>query len=203
MCEDSRTISLGFTDEMFPEGLHMCYFYTDEEECQSFMAQFINSGLNADDRIGYFTRHIPPSDLIGRLESMGVDIPAEENNGRISICSAEQAYYPDGVFDPDKMIEQLHAYYADSMEKGFSGARLTGEAEWALQDIPGADRWIEYEGKVNVALKTSPATIICQYNTNLFDGATIMEALRVHPLVITNGQVVRNPFYAIPDNMDT
>jgi len=72
---------------------------------------------------------------------------------------------------------------------------------WVIEHISGADRLLEYEAKVNIALKKSPVTAICQYDTNLFDGTTIMEVLRVHRLVITHGQVVRNPFFSLPDGM--
>jgi len=130
-----------------------------------------------------------------------VDVPEEEKQGHFSVSSTEQTYHPDGVFDPEKMLTNLHAFYADSIDKGFPGARVSGEMHWALEHLPGAERLIEYEAKVNLALKKSPVTAICQYDTNLFDGATIMEVLRVHPLVITHGQVVRNPFFSLPEGI--
>jgi len=201
MCESTRSVSLGFTDEIFPEGVHMCYFYNNEAERRAIIPQFLASGLATGERTGYFARHIPASDLLGSLESLGVDVPEQEKQGRFSINSTEQTYHPDGVFDPEKMLANLHAFYADSIENGFPGARVSGEMHWALEDVEGADRLLEYEAKVNLALKTSPVTAICQYDTNLFDGTTIMAVLRVHPLVITNGQVVRNPFFALPEGM--
>jgi len=199
MCEQSRTVSLGFTDELFPQGIHMCYFYSDEEERRAVIPQFLARGLGAGERTGYFARHIPASDLLSSLESLGVDVPAEEKQGHFSINSTEQVYHPEGEFDPEKMLANLHSFYAESLAQGYTGARVSGEMHWALQDILGANRLLEYEAKVNAALKKSPVTAICQYNTNLFDGSTIMDVLRVHPLVITNGQVVRNPFYSLPE----
>jgi len=203
MCEHTRNVSLGFTDEKFPQGIHMCYFYSDEEERRTIIPQFLASGLGAGERTGYFVQHLPASDLLNSLESLGVDVPSKESEGLFSISSTEQTYHPDGYFDPEKMIGNIHAFYADSMEKGFSGARASGEMQWASQDIPGTDRLLEYETKVNIALKKSPLTSICQYNTNLFDGATVMELLRVHPLVVTNGQVMHNPFFSLPEDMDS
>ena len=31
-----------------------------------------------------------------------------------------------------------------------------------------------------------------------FDGATILDVLRVHPMMIVHGQIVRNPYYTRP-----
>ncbi|MFQ5334569.1 MAG: MEDS domain-containing protein [Flavobacteriales bacterium] len=202
MCNCSRSVSLGFTDEMFPQGVHMCYFYNDDEERRSIIPEFIASGLNTNERTGYFAQLLPAPDLLGSLKSMGVDVPGEEREGHFHLSSTESTYHPEGVFDPDKMIGNLHAFYSESLEKGFAGARVSGEMGWALQDVPGSDRLLEDEAKVNLALKKSPVTAICQYNTNLFDGKTIMEVLRVHPLVIASGQVVHNPFFSMPEDME-
>jgi hypothetical protein len=48
-------------------------------------------------------------------------------------------------------------------------------------------------------LKERPITAVCQYDANLFDGATIMEVLKVHPQMIVNGTVIHNPFYIPPE----
>lgn len=202
MCTSAKTISLGFTNEMFPQGVHMCYFYNSEEERRVVIPKFVASALQAGESISYFARYLPAAGLLASLESPGLDISAEQSKGHFRLTSTEQTYHPDGSFDPDKMIARLHALYADSMAKGHSGARVSGEMHWALKAMPGADRLIEYEAKLNGALMQSPITAICQYNTSLFDGATIMEVLRVHPLVITNGQVMHNPFFSLPDGMD-
>jgi len=202
MCEHTRDVSLGFTNEKFPQGVHICYFYNNEEERREVISQFLASGLEGGEQIGYFSRQLPATDLLDNLENLGVDVSCEQNKGHFNISSTEQTYYPDGYFDPEKMIGNIHEFYADSMEKGFSGARASGEMQWASQDIPGTDRLFEYETKVNIALKKSPVTAICQYNTNLFDGTTIMELLRVHPLVVTNGQIMHNPFFSLPEGMD-
>ena len=82
---------------------------------------------------------------------------------------------------------------------GYAGGRLTGEMSWALKHIPGSDRLIEYEGRINDLLKTYPLTAICQYDTRRFDGATIFEVLSVHPIMIVHGQIMRNPFYVPPN----
>ena len=32
MTEERRHVCLGFTDERYPEGTHICYLYSDDEE---------------------------------------------------------------------------------------------------------------------------------------------------------------------------
>jgi hypothetical protein len=71
--------------------------------------------------------------------------------------------------------------------------------EWALKGIPGSERLIEYEAGINTIVGEHPITALCQYDARLFDGATLFEVLRVHPMMVIRGQVVRNPYYIPPE----
>jgi hypothetical protein len=86
-----------------------------------------------------------------------------------------------------------------SVAHDYPAVRATGETSWAVRGIPGSDRLLEYEARLNDALETVPVTAVCQYDVNLFDGATILDILKVHPIMISRGQLVRNPFYIRPD----
>ena len=85
------------------------------------------------------------------------------------------------------------------MEMGFPAARVIGEMIPEVQIVPGGERLLEYESRVTMMLREEPVTSVCQYNANVFDGATIMEILKVHPQMIVNGNVVNNPFYIKPE----
>ena len=84
-------------------------------------------------------------------------------------------------------------------QMGCPAVRATGETSWAVRGIPGCDRLLEYEARLNTALETVPVTAVCQYDVNLFDGGTILDVLRVHPIMISRGQLVKNPFYVGPE----
>ena len=66
---------------------------------------------------------------------------------------------------------------------------------WALKGVPGSDKLIEYESGINNLIESHPMTVICQYDANQFDGATLMDVLRVHPYMIAQGRIVSNPYY--------
>ncbi|MCP4397321.1 MAG: hypothetical protein GY801_08495 [bacterium] len=78
-------------------------------------------------------------------------------------------------------------------------SRIIGEMPPEVQDVPGGDRLLEYESRVSILLREHPFTVICQYDANVFDGATIMDVLKVHPQTIVNGAVVQNPFFIQPE----
>ena len=70
---------------------------------------------------------------------------------------------------------------------------------WALKGVPGCERLMEYEARVNDVVKTHPISAICQYDANRFSGALIMDVLRTHPMMIVRGHIVHNPYYLSPD----
>lgn len=199
MCASEHLVSLGFTPDLFPAGTHMCYIYNDDRQRQEIMSKFIDSGLQAGERVGYFTDTLSPSELRAHLTDMGVHLPPETDQKRFSISTAMETYCPDRTFIPERMLEVLKSTYKDSIEAGYPGARATGEMSWALRDIPGVDRLIEYEALVNVVVQEHPITAVCQYDARRFDGATLFDVLNVHPMMIVNGQVVRNPYYTPPE----
>jgi hypothetical protein len=84
-------------------------------------------------------------------------------------------------------------------QAGYPGSRACGEMSWTLRDIPGADRFLEYEVRLNTITETFPYIGMCQYDARLFDGATLFKVLQVHPFMIAQGQLVRNPFYIKPE----
>ena len=52
------------------------------------------------------------------------------------------------------------------------------------------------EARVTSVLKQHPCSAgICQYDLHLFNGATLMDVLTVHPYTIVRGQFVENPFF--------
>ena len=55
----------------------------------------------------------------------------------------------EGVFDPDGMICLLEKETRRALDEGYSALRLTGEMSWALQGLPGSERLMEYESKLN------------------------------------------------------
>ncbi len=184
-----------------PTGAHVCLIYVTEEERRDLVSKFLKTGFDGRERVLYFTDVMTPSQLLDWLSDLGMDIPDGKDRGRFEVMDAEAVYCPGGVFDPYVMLDYWKRVYREAVEQGFPSVRATGETSWAVRGIPGSDRLIEYEALLNKTLEGLAATVFCQYDVNLFDGATILDVLRVHPVVISRGQVVRNPLYIGPDEL--
>jgi hypothetical protein len=175
-------------------GAHLCLIYDNEEERREVVARFAEEGLSGGERVAYFTDTDP---LVIRtwLGDHGVDLPEAP---AFDLMEAGKVYFPDGQFLPERMPAYWHAFHRDANDLGFAGARATGETSWS-REVPGGERIVEYEADLNRVLADLPVTALCQYDVTRFDGTTIFDILRVHPLMLVGGHVVQNPYYEGPE----
>ncbi len=180
------------------KGLHMCMIYSDEEERRSTIAKYLKAGLLQGESVGCFVNEMVNDEPPEWINQVQRDTKSQELEGQLVVRQGEQSYCPDGEFVVDEMLSTLQGFYTDAVAQGFSGARVAGDAGFILKNIPGTENFINYEAQFNDLMEGYPITALCQYDANLFDGAMLYDVLRVHPLIIVNGQVVRNVAYQSP-----
>ncbi|OFY51273.1 MAG: hypothetical protein A2W85_04555 [Bacteroidetes bacterium GWF2_41_31] len=200
MSELKKELQMGFTHEHFPESCHICLIYENEQQRHKIVSEYIAAGLKQGELVRYFNDTTTPETIRSWLLELGVESSEAEQNGSFGLSDAEKAYCPDGEFEPQKMIDRAVQRYGIAKKAGFTGSRACGEMSWALKDIPGSDRLLEYEVLLNTITSSFPHNGMCQYDARLFDGATIFKVLQVHPYIIAQGQIVRNPYYIKPED---
>ena len=198
MGDHDRKIILGADSDPFSEHSHMCLIYDDDEERKKIMSQFVAGGLAAGARVCYFADSTPLEEVRKWGEGVSVDGMEDGEGGALQLFSTESIYYPDGEFDPNRMLELVRTLCARALNEGYAGVRGTGETSWWLKAIPGAERLLEYEAQLNDICRTGSLTAVCQYDARRLNGAALLNVLRVHPMMIVHGQIVRNPYYVSP-----
>jgi len=188
-------VSLGFTEETFPSGIHACYIFSDSRERESVIARFLARGLEDGESVSAFLDTFERGALLRALAGLGLPSDDPTYAGRLALTSALETYCPDGRFDPDAMLERLRALGQIDPEC-YAGMRATGEMTWALNGLPGSERLMEYEARLNDVVQEQPCVnALCQYDANRFSPRTLAHVLRVHPLMVVRGQLIRNPHY--------
>jgi hypothetical protein len=192
-------VDLGFTKLTSPGGLHICLIYNDEEERKEIVQNFTQSGLSSFEKVAYFADQSKPLDATEWLKQYDVRISNDLNPDQLFLATASETYTPDGTFDADEMLSKLKGIYHSAKDGGFHGCRGSGEMSWALKGMPGSERLLEYESRINNVIIDHPLIVMCQYDATRFNGATILGVLKVHPFMIVKGLVVENPYYETPD----
>ncbi len=200
MQEHHTEVSLGFTDEKVPVGTHVCLVFTKDEERVDSLLKFVLSGLQAGERTSCFSEELTEDMLKEYLAENNISFDERKIQKALILAGSREVYFEGEVFDPERMLNTLTAYYNEAVQLGFPASRLIGEMIPEIQHVPGGERLLEYESRVSILLRKYPITTVCQYDANLFDGATIMEVLKVHPKMIINGMVINNPFYIHPES---
>lgn len=197
MCQGNQHVSFGFTEQRFPAGMHICYLYNDENERQQTIAQFIESGLLAGEKVGYLADMPSQDEIPDYFARLGLMPPDSLKPDQLVLARAETTYCPDGTFLPERMIDYWRSLYSQAQQESFAGVRVTGETNWLCKGMPGIERWIEYEAMINSLVEEIPVHgIICQYDVNKIDGATLFDVLNVHPMMIVAGQIIHNPYFS-------
>lgn len=199
MDNQNQEIVLGFTREVLPECHHICLIYDNEAQRKKIVSEYLAAGFRQGDLVRYFADTTSPEEVHLWLSERGIEFQEAEEKGHFGIIKAEKAYCPSGHFVPSEVIENMLSRYTMAEKAGYHGSRVTGEMTWALLDIPDADRFLEYESRLNMVTETFPHVGMCQYDARRFDGATLFKVLQVHPYMIAQGQVVKNPYYIKPE----
>lgn len=199
MSSQARTISLGFTPQEFSPGVHICQIFSNEEERQEALLNFIASGLRAGERTACFSEYAQESAIREFLGNYGVSYDEAKARGAFSLSGTSEVYFQDDRFDSRRMLSLLSSFHEDSVAEGYPAARVIGEMTPRVQNVHGGSQLLEYESRVSLLLREHPVTAVCQYDARAFDGTTIMDVLKVHPLMIVRGAVVQNPFFIPPE----
>jgi PAS domain S-box-containing protein len=178
-------------------GDHLCCIYETEEEHQSLITQYLSHGLTRNEKVIYIIDAHIAETILGYLREK-IDVEPYLTSGQLSILEVSDTYMRDGVFDPDRMVSLLESETKRALEEGYNGLRVTGEMTWVLRELPGSERLIEYEEKLNSFFPTSKCMAICQYDRRRFSSEILLEVIRTHPIVVIGTEVCDNFYYLSP-----
>jgi hypothetical protein len=178
---------------------HIAAFFRSREEEYEVLRSYIREGIDAGEKAIHICDPQLKHDHLQHLERMGVPISDCTRTGQLEVLGWNDAYLKEGRFDGDAMMALLEEAVMTSRAEGFSRVRMMGHMEWALEERPGVDRFIEYESRVNHLLNRLQQPAICIYDLNRFSGSSVMDILRAHPYALVDGVVRENPFHVPPE----
>jgi MEDS: MEthanogen/methylotroph, DcmR Sensory domain len=177
---------------------HICAFFSSPEEEYRVLLPFIKEGLERGEKAFHVVAPRLRDAHKRRLTAAGIDVEAAEKNGQLKLCDWDEAYFPDGRFDLDRMIAMWEKELAATLQKEGSLTRLVAHMEWGMEDREGVSDLIEYEAKCNFLWDGCKNPVICTYDLTKYSAPFIIDVLRTHPMVIVGGILQQNPFYVQP-----
>jgi hypothetical protein len=196
---DQEKLELGFGEYTCNWGLHIAGLYETVGERDEIIMGFLHKGdVNRE-----FQIFIPSEQTQEAFsEEYGKRFPDCKSHTHdpslFSLVDPAKFYYPDGKFDPRRMIESHNKYFFESQKNGKRNIRATAEMVWALQEFDGVEHLMAYEANLNYFFPGKPWISICLYNLTKFSGSTIVNVLRTHPYTISGGVITQNPYFMDP-----
>jgi hypothetical protein len=197
---NQEKVEMGFGNFQCNWGLHLAGLYETEEERDEILFGYLRQGMVESDLPFYVPAERSMQDFRGKF----IDYCPECAKGfdeKISLATAEELYYPTGIFSPWDMDDALNAFFQKSQQKGRRNVRAIAEMIWALSDsVPGKEHLMAYESRLNYFIPGKPWISICMYNVTKFSGDVIMDVLRTHPFTLNGGIITQNPYFINPDD---
>ena len=178
---------------------HVCAIGESLQQQLDTAAAFLRIGLARGDRCIYITHENPPAAILQALRAAQVEVEPPLKSGALQVVTKSETYIKPGHFDPDWMLDYLAQACAASRRAGFPVTRVAGEASWILDGDRGAERFMEYEARVDALMRDFDLITLCQYNVTRFDAQTLLHAIGTHPLIVVGDICTPNPYY-LPNN---
>ncbi|KYK36578.1 MAG: PAS domain S-box protein [Theionarchaea archaeon] len=180
--------------ENLKPGDHLACIYRNKKEQLSAVVPFILLGLENNEKCIYIIDENTKEDVIEAFKK-AADTEEYTNSHQLEFLTRKDAYLKEGYFDPHSMITLLKQIQKRTLEKGYTGLRITGEMTWIFTGLPGVDKLIEYEARLNYFFPKSKCIALCQYNERRFTPEILLDVIHTHPQLIIYDSLYENPQY--------
>jgi hypothetical protein len=154
------------------------------------LAEAFGAALSQECRCLLIADQTPPRSFVKALGERGCDIASALETGQFVLLTADETYLQGGLFEPDRQLALWDDAIGAARKDGFAGLCASGEVTWFPRGVRGADRWLEYEYRLNFIEDRDFAGIICLYGARggLPDSVET-ELIRSHPLLHVEGEM--------------
>jgi hypothetical protein len=101
---------------------------------------------------------------------------------------------------PTRALDDYRAFVKDRFASGAPWVRIIGEPVWSGRTEAEIAAWTCYESMINLSFASSPATIVCPYDTRSVSEAVLADASHTHPEVAGMSHPSANPAYRRPED---
>lgn len=175
---------------------HICLLYKTLEEWWASTAPFLANKLKRGEKCTYIANEHSASQIRRSLNEEMVNTDALESSGQLMIRQAGEFFSSGGLINPDRTVALLVDERRKAITEGYPALTILTEMTWVLSGREGADKLPEYEAKLNRDFPPYyPCSIICLYNRDSFEPATIKDVIMTHPVLINGNRIYKNNYY--------
>lgn len=191
--------TIRFAGSQLGESRHVCAFFHNAEEEYRVLLPFIKEGFECGDKAIHIVSPHRRSGHLKRLADAGIDPTAAEQCGQLELRTSTETYLRDGRFDQDRMLEAFGQLAGGDAVGRFPLSRIVCQMDWAVEGRSHVAEIIEFESRINDLWRRHDDAVICVYDLTKFGGATVIDIMRTHPMIVIGGSLQQNPFFVPPE----
>ncbi len=139
---------------------HFCAFFHNRDEEYRVLLPFIRDGFERGERAFHVVDPKLRVDHLERLESAGIRVEETQQTGQLDVRNWEDSTLREGHFDQYRMLGLIDQVLAQGKSGAAAVTRFIGYMEWALEDRPGLNDFVEFETRINHILSKYPDPVI-------------------------------------------
>lgn len=178
---------------------HVCALFHSDEEEYRVLIPFIRDGFERGHKAVHVVNPDQRAEHLQRLSAAGIDTTEVQESGQLELRANTDTYLRDGRFDQDGMLAAFEGLADSNRRSGFAMSRIVCRMDWAADGRTHVENLIEFESRINDVWRRHDDAVICTYHLGQFSGATVIDIVRTHPLVIIGGVLHQNPFFVPPE----
>ena len=160
-------------DIAIKRGAHLCSFYKSDLGRLKMSVAFLASGLRAQECCFLIASQTAEHHILKHLRAVFPDLDTALHSDHLVLSN--------GAPSGDEMYRGLEQGFTRALSRGFSAMRLVGDMAWSLEQGVDGDDLMAFEQRYNHDLAHRfPIVSLCLYDSRLFNGAVIHEALVCH-----------------------
>lgn len=168
-----------------PLGSHICWTYSTDDQHRAVLGDYFGEALAGGEKIAYFGPRGTERRVFTYLADAGHAPERLLSERRLALGAVEDAYLPDGVFEPDAGGRAFETLVVDALDEGFAGLRAVGEAACLVTDPAARDNWVAWELRTELLAARLPFTALCAYDVRecgdpLLEVMSALHGVRLH-----------------------
>lgn len=165
--------------EKLGRGSHACTVFSTDAEHRHALVEFARSGLDAGDRVLYFTERSEQA-AVRLFTDAGLPVEEALASRHLGVRTMKESDLAQLTASPVRMLEVLQQSVDEALESGHDGARFTGDMWWVLASAAGIEEILAYETLLAQFLRERPAAALCQYDARRLAPHSLDAVIEAH-----------------------
>ncbi|MDP1860769.1 MAG: MEDS domain-containing protein, partial [Gemmatimonadaceae bacterium] len=166
-----------------PWGTHFCQFYRTQGDLLDILVPYFKAGLDNNEFCMWVTSHpLTEREAEDALRIAVPDFDRYRELGQIEIVPHTDWYLKGGFFDSRQVLSGWVEKHDNSLKRGHSGLRLTGNTFWL--EKAGWEEFLRYEDDVNNVIGKYRMMAVCTYSLDRCGASEIIDVVNTHQFAL-------------------